>query len=398
MIKNIISTIHFVNLTTFVNKIMIEIYGVVFSLLDFILMAAFGLFLFIQLFYFILKAIFISSGRKNNNNPSYPSISLIIPSRNYEEELKVILPELLNQDYPEFQVVVVNDCSSDGTEWYLSNLKLEYSNLKTTRILQETDFPNALALSVGIRAASHEWMIFLNPLCIIPGKNWLKSYAEHFLPTREAIFGYVNLSSCKGSMRGMFRYENFNSFILSGAARYLGLSMPITDLNIAYKRSPFLDKKGFAAVLESPFCENELYLNEISTSRNSFYILNKEASIGFTDEVGWYDFVNFKKKQLLLKQKFTVGQRLYLWINAISRTAFDVLAIILVIISQWRLWIAGIWLFKNVLELIWGIIAMKRLGEKNLVPWIGFFKSFSPFINSLVFFNQLFIGNKRRWK
>jgi poly-beta-1,6-N-acetyl-D-glucosamine synthase len=397
MIKNIISTFHFVNLTSFVNSTMIEIYGLEFSLLELILIAAFSIFLLIQLFYFIIKAVFISGNRKKKDNTAYPPVSLIICSRNYEEELKIILPELLNQDYPDFQVVVVNDCSSDGTEWYLSNLKMEYQNLKITRILQETDFPNALALTVGIRAASHDWMIFLNPLCIIPGKNWLKTYADHLLPGKETIYGYVNLSGCKGSMRNMFRYENFNSFILAGAARILGFPMPVTDMNIAYKRTPFLDKKGFAAVLESPFCENELYMNEISTRRNSAFIMNKEASIGHVDEVGWHDFVNFKKKQLLLKQKLTVGQRLYLWINSISRIAFDITTIILVIISPWRLWIAGIWLIKNILELIWGTIAMRRLGEKNLVPWIGFFKSFSPFINSIVFFNQLFNG-KRRWK
>lgn len=397
MIKNIISTFHFVNLTSFVNNTMIEIYGLAFSLLELILIAAFSLFLAVQLFYFIIKAAFISGNRKKKNDNTYPPVSLIICSRNYEEELKVILPELLNQDYPDFQVVVVNDCSSDGTEWYLSNLKLEYSNLKITRILQETDFPNALALSVGIRAATNDWMIFLNPLCVIPGRNWLKTYADYLLPGKESLFGYVNLSGCKGSMHNMFRYENFNSFILAGSARILGLPMPVSDMNIAYKRAPFLDKKGFAAVLESPFCENELYMNEISTRRNSTFIMNKEASIGHVDEVGWHDFVNFKKKQLLLKQKFTVGQRLYLWINSFSRIAFDITAIVLVIISPWRLWIAGVWLFKNILELIWGTIAARRLGEKNLFPWIGFFKSFSPLINSIVFFNQLFNG-KRKWK
>jgi glycosyltransferase involved in cell wall biosynthesis len=398
MIKNIIITIQFVNLTSFVNKTMIEIYGIAFSIAELVLMAAFGVLLFIQLFYFVLKASFISGGKKKNPEISYPPVSIIVPSRNFEEELKVILPDLLTQDYPDFQVVVVNDCSSDGTEWYLSNLKLEYANLKTTHIIQETDFPNALALTLGIRAAACEWMIFLNPLCVIPGKNWLKNYVEHFTPEKEAVFGYVNFSASKGSMHQMIRLENFNSYILSGSARKLGLTMPVNDLNIAYKRTPFLDRKGFAAVLESPFCENELYLKEIATRRNSVYIMNNKASIGYADEFKWHDFVNFKKKQLLLKQKFTVGQRLYLWIETSSRIAFDILAIILVFLSQWRFWIIGIWLFKNTLELIWGIHAMRRLGEKKLFPRMGIFKTFAPIINSLVFFNQLFIGNKRRWK
>jgi len=233
---------------------MIEIYEVVFSLPELILLAGFAILLLIQLFYFVLKAVFILSGRKKIADPVYPPVSVIITSRNYEEELKKIIPVLLTQDYPDFQIVVVDDCSSDGTEWYLSNLKIEYGNLKTTRIIQETDFPNALALTVGIRAASNDWMIFLNPLCLIPDKNWLKSYAEHLQPAKEAVFGYVNFSTCKGWMHHLIHCDIFNSFLLSGSGRYLGLPMPVADINLAYRRGRFLERKGFAAVLESTFC------------------------------------------------------------------------------------------------------------------------------------------------
>jgi poly-beta-1,6-N-acetyl-D-glucosamine synthase len=377
---------------------MIEIYGVIFNIRDLILLSLLGLALLVQLFYLLLIAIFVLNGRKKDNSIHYPSVSVILTSRNYEDNLKKILPELLEQDYPDYQIVVVNDCSTDGTEWYLSGLKLQYPHLKTTRIIQETDFPNALAISVGIRAASKEWMIFLNPLCIIPDKNWLKSYAENLSPEKEVIYGYVNFSMCKGSMQSLLRFEIFDSFILYGTARLLGIPMPILDVNIAYKREEFLERRGFAAVLESPFRENELYMNKISTRNNSTYILKKSASVEYSDDANWSDFMNFKRKQLLLKQKFTVGQRLYLGLNANSRLAFNILMIILVIISPLRLWIAGSWLFKNIIEMTFGIVGMRRLGEKNLFPGVSLYKSVSPLINSLVLLNQLFIGNRRKWK
>jgi poly-beta-1,6-N-acetyl-D-glucosamine synthase len=377
---------------------MIEIYGIFFSILDLTLLLLFGLALLVQLFYLLLIAIFVLKGRKKVISNHYPPISVILTSRNYEDNLKKILPDLLEQDYPDYQIVVVNDCSTDGTEWYLTGLKLQYMHLKTTRIIQETDFPNALAITVGIRAASKEWLIFLNPLCVIPGKNWLKSYAENLEPDKEVVYGYVNFSKCEGSMQKLFRFEMFDTFNLYGASRYIGIPMPILDINIAYKREEFLERRGFAAVLESPFRENELYMNKISTPGNSTYIVEKSPSIGYSDEANWHDLMNFKKKQLLLKQKFTVGQRFYLWLNANSRLTFDILMIIMVILSPLRLWIAGVWLFKNIVEVILGIIGMKRLGEKNLFPGICLFKSFSPVINSIFFLNQQVIGNRRKWK
>ena len=377
---------------------MIEISGFTFSVAELALLFGFVLMFFIQLFYQILMAHFTISGKKKDKPVGYPSFSIIVPSRNYEENLRELLPSLLEQDYPDFEVVVVDDCSFDGTEWYLTELKLQSNKIKTSRIIQETDFPNALAITIGIRAASKEWLVFLNPLCRVADKNWLKAFAEELNPKTEAAFGFVNYTDSNGSMRKYVRYENFDSFILYGSARYLGLSMPITDMNIAYKREQFLSRRGFAAVLDSPFSENELYLNKISNRTNSVYLLNKPTAVSYVGDTDWYDGMNFKKKQLLLKKKFTVGQSAFLWIYTISRLLFDISMIVLLILSPWRLWVAGIWLVKIIHELIWGIVATKRLEEKNLFPWLLIYRSILPLFNTIISLNQLFTGQKRKWK
>ncbi len=377
---------------------MIEISGFSFSIVELVLLCAFALMFFIQLFYQWLMAIFILSAKKKAVHDEIPSISVIVPSRNYEENLRELIPALLEQDYPDFEVVVVDDCSLDGTEWYLSELKFQSGRLKTSHIIQETDFPNALAITIGIRAATKDWVIFLNPLCRVPGKDWLKSFADELHPGTEAAFGFVKYSNRNGSMQKFVRYENFDSFILYGSARYLGLPMPVSDMNIGYKREQFLKRRGFAAVLDSPFSENELYLNKISGRRNSVYLLNQSAAVTYTGETDWYDGMNFKKKQLLLKRKFTFGQSVFLWINTISRIVFDLTMIALLILSPWRIWVAAIWMFKIIHELVWGIIAMKRLGERKLFPGLVLFRSLIPLVNGIISLNQLFTGHKRKWK
>lgn len=385
-------------LGTFVDIIMIEISGFSFSVAELVLLFGFVLTFFIQLFYQLLIAAFSLSGKKKVVQTDYPSVSIIVPSRNYEENLRELIPTLLQQDYPNFEVVVVDDCSSDGTEWYLTELKLQSNKLKTSRIVQETDFPNALAITIGVRAASKEWLVFLNPLCRVGGNDWLKSFATALHPKTEAVFGFVKYINRNGSMQKFFRYENFDSFILYGSARYLGLPMPITDMNIAYKREQFLSRKGFAVVLDTRFSENELYLNKISNRENSIYLLNRSSAVSYLGDTDWSDGINFKKKQLLLRRKFTVSQGTYLWTNIISRLVFDISMIALMILSPWRLWVAGIWLFKIIHELIWGIVGMKRLGERNLFPGLIFLRSIVPLFNGIISLNQLFTGQKRKWK
>ena len=377
---------------------MIEISGFSFGGLEFGLLIGFVLTFFIQLFYHVLTAAFSLSGKNKEKQSDFPSISIIVPSRNYEENLRELIPALLEQDYPDFEVVVVDDCSSDGTEWYLAGLKLESEKLKTSRIVQETDFPNALVITIGVRAASKDWMIFLNPLCRVGGDQWLKSFASAISPKKDAVYGFVKYANHAGSMNKFFRYENFDSFLLYGSARYLGLPMPISDLNIAYKREQFLNLKGFAAVLDARFSENELFINKISNRKNTAFLLNRTSGINYLGETGWHDGMNFKKKQLQLKRKFSFGQNIYLWISTLSRLVFDASTIALLIVSPWRLYIAGIWLFKILHELIWGIVVMRRLGENNLFPGLLVLRSTVPFVNGVLSVKQLFTRKRRKWK
>jgi glycosyltransferase involved in cell wall biosynthesis len=377
---------------------MIEISGFSFGVPEFWLLIAFGTTFLVQFFYQVLVITFTLSGKKNSRQEDSPSISIIITSRNYEENLRSLIPSLLDQDYPDFEVVVVDDCSSDGSEWYLTELKLESAKLKTSRILQETDFPNALAITIGIRAATKDWLIFLNPLCSVKGKDWLRSFSNVIQPETEAVFGFVKYTNGTGSMRKFFRYENFDSFLLYGSASYLGLPMPVNDMNIAYKREEFLKRRGFAAVLDTPFSENELYLNKISNRKNTVYLLDPTSAVYYDGEMNWYDGVNYKKKQLMLRRKFSFGQIIFLSVNTISRMVFDISMVALLILSPWRIWVAAIWLFKILHEMVWGIVGMKRLKEKNLFPGLVFLRSVLPLFNGLLFVNQFITGSKRKWK
>ena len=168
-------------------------------------------------------------------------------------------------------------------------------------------------------------------------------------------------------------------------------------MNIAYKREQFLNLKGFAGVLDSRFSENELYINKLSNRKNTTFLFDRSTVVSYSGDTQWQDGINFKKKQLLIKKKFTFGQKLYLRINVFSRLIFDASMIALLILSPWRFWIAGIWLFKIINELIWGIVALNRIGEKKLFPGLLVMRSAVIFYNSYLSFKQLFKRKKRKW-
>ncbi|MCK9638623.1 MAG: glycosyltransferase [Prolixibacteraceae bacterium] len=376
----------------------VEFGGFQFSIEEFIGLVVFGLSFLVQLFYLILLIKFIFSGKQKNKEPNLPSISIVVTSRNYLEQLRELLPTLLTQDYPDFEIVVVDDCSTDGTDWLLAELKISHGNLKTTKIIQETDFPNALAITIGVRASSKVWLVFLSPLCRIPDNQWLRDYAQRLEPDKEVSIGYMHFNQATGNYKSWLRFENFTSFLLSGAGQACGLAMPVFEYNMAYRRETFLDLRGFAAVLDSPFSENELFINKIGNRKNTVVLNNKTTPVAFTGETEWIDLVEFKKKQLMLRRKFSAGQRFFRTLNLISRLTLTASLILLLIVSPLLYWILGIWGFLLLFEMTWIGVATKKVGEKNFLPMLLIYKAFLPFINIYFVIVQLFTGQKRKWK
>jgi len=68
---------------------------------------------FIQLMYIFFFYVKLIRHKKKEVNTKLPGLTVIVCARNEEDNLFKNLPAILNQDYPEFEVIVVNDQSAD---------------------------------------------------------------------------------------------------------------------------------------------------------------------------------------------------------------------------------------------------------------------------------------------
>ena len=69
-------------------------------------------------------------------------ISVIISARNEAKNLRKYLPGILTQNYPDFEVVVINDCSFDDSDLILEEFKAQYAHLKVVTITEHDRFKN----------------------------------------------------------------------------------------------------------------------------------------------------------------------------------------------------------------------------------------------------------------
>lgn len=121
-----------------------------------------------------------------------PPLSVVICARNEADNLSKFLPAVLDQDYPSFEVVVVNDCSEDNSFDVLGGMMKKYPFLKVSTIQKDPGFAHTkkLAMLIGIKAAKNDLLVFTDADCQPVSRTWLRHVASAAAGKAELIIGY----------------------------------------------------------------------------------------------------------------------------------------------------------------------------------------------------------------
>lgn len=171
----------------------------IFNEVEIIALSLFFLFLLVQLFFYFnyYKKPYSYARKIDGDNyqvlQSNPKVSVIISSENEAVELSKNLPAILSQDYPDFEVIVVNDGSTDETEELLLSLKLHNPHLYHTYLPYSPDKKfgrKKLAYTIGIKAAKGDVLLFTEPHSRPISDKWISSMVNELSDTKEIVLGY----------------------------------------------------------------------------------------------------------------------------------------------------------------------------------------------------------------
>lgn len=213
-----------------------------------------------------------------------PPVSVIVYTCNDSDNLAQMLPNILNQQYPsDFEVIVVNDGASESTKDIVSALSATFPNLYLTYTPDDSRFLSRkkLALTLGIKAARHDYVVITKSSCRIDSLNWLKSMAQHFANGKDVVIGHASYSPADDKAFGT-RSRAFNAAVDAtthlaaaiGAHPYRGF-----DANIAYSRKLFFDNRGFSNSLNLKFGDDDIFISEIATPSNTAVELSPDAHV-----------------------------------------------------------------------------------------------------------------------
>lgn len=260
--------------------------------------------------------------QKNKSEGSPPSISIIIAARNELENLKKLIPLLLNQDYERYDIVIALDRCEDQSLEYLQNQNSE--KLKFIDILKvPADWnPKKFALNNAIEKSESEWLVFTDADCYPVSNDWLACLSKQIGSQTEIVLGLSPYLSNTSFLSQFIRFEAFMTAFqyISKALRgeaYMGVGR-----NMAIKRSAFVNAGGYQSIKSIKGGDDDLIIQEIGNSSNTSVALGKGSLMISYPEKTWKAYFNQKIRHLSVGMRYKLRDQLLLSVFHVSYLSF----------------------------------------------------------------------------
>lgn len=327
-------------------------------------------------------------------------ISVIICARNEAKNLKQYLSSVLNQNYPNFEVIVVNDCSSDKSDEVLRVFQKEYPQLKVVKIDEHPRYKTAkkFAVTLGIKASSHEVLVFTDADCKPQTNEWLSLIASNYADSDvEIVLAYSPYLKRKGFLNKLIRYETFQtalnyfSFALNGIP-YMGVGR-----NLSYKKSLFFKGKGFASHMHIPSGDDDLFVNQNATIQNIALELRPESHTWSEPKLTWSTYWEQKLRHLGAGKEYKKQHQFNLSLQNISAIGFYIFLGGCLTLKVEPIAVLAIFLLRLFAQIFVFYKPMNSLRTKDLLAWFIIIDPFY-YIYLIAVIIAGFFRKKTTWK
>ncbi|MBI3579022.1 MAG: glycosyltransferase [Ignavibacteriales bacterium] len=337
----------------------------------------FTLFVFFTSYYCIV-VILLAVGLlriKYEKSEEKPFVSIVVAARNEEQSIGRLLEQLTRQTYPSYEIIIVNDRSTDGTATIVQSYRQAHHNLRLIDIdsLNGDMPPKKNALAKGIAASKGVILCFTDADCI-PTLNWTEELVEAFEPSVGLVAGYspydrtlVWTETHKTSLSEelflrFIEYEEFKGAVWSAGAIGWEKGWLCTGRSLAYRKTVYDEVGGFEKIKESISGDDDLFLQLVrrETSWKLRYVVSPESFVPTAPPITFSQFLQQRIRHFSAGKFFSLPMKLFFFLFHFS----NLLLLFALVVG---------FFFDNYVYCLWGFIA------KMAVDTLLFFSADSMF-------------------
>lgn len=325
----------------------------------------------IQLFYYLGIFSGFAFSKPNENNPKKIPVSVIVYAKNQAEEMKQLLPILLNQNYHTFELVLVNNASIDETLEVFKEFASYVPFIKIVDVENNEAFwgSQKYALTLGIKAATHEYLLFLDAKDQLNSPNWIMQMSSYFTLNKTLVMGLTKYPKAKGFFNRFLRFDATFSQVQTLSWSKIGRPFTLQLANIGYKKELYYATNGFMDFMQTREFTNELFVYAAAKEKNTAICEWNEVAIHLPLPENYATYFKEKKKQAQLLSQFSFSQQWIVRFYYFSTFLLYAMALTLLLL-QFQLYIViGLIAFRMALAWLITSRSLKKLDQKDLRRW-----------------------------
>lgn len=301
------------------------------------LLALTGLFVFcavVQVFYhWYFFGRLLRFNFRQEDPANWPPVSVVICARNELPNLQKLIPILLDQYYPQFEVIIIDDRSDDPMYDFMLEQKATHQKVKLVRInyTPENMNPKKFALTMGIKSARFDNLLFTDADCFPQSNHWIRSMARHFVGKEEIVLGYSPYQRKRGILNTLIRFDTFFTAVQYFSFALAGLPYMGVGRNLAYKRSLFMKLKGFYKHMPLNGGDDDLFVNRASSAGNITVCLDEESFTESIPKTTWYEWYRQKTRHLAVGRFYKSHHKVMLGFYALTNFLFYLLLLVVLL-------------------------------------------------------------------
>lgn len=368
-----------------------------FFLFLFFLLNSFIHFIFL-LFFFLRIPFFKIKHPKEEIISKLPPVSIIIAARNESDNLFNNLPYILEQDYPEFEVIVVNHQSIDESYHILNAYKMKYPHLKVVEIEQSRHIRvgKKLPITLGVKSAKYEHLLLTDADCKPDSSKWILQMATSFVYQKDLILGFSPYNFQNSFLNKIIRFDtifiaiNYLSFALAKVP-YMGVGR-----NIGYTKSLFKSVNGFKSHYAISSGDDDLFVQEVSSKADVEIVIHEDSFVTSEPKTTFKEWVFQKTRHFTTSTEYGVIKKLLLGIYPASMIFVLFSFVYLIFDLNYSIILLAIFVFLILIKWLILGFCFKKLRQNELIKWIPILDLIYTILMPIIFYTSDFKNNK--WK
>lgn len=354
----------------------------------------------VQLFYYLGIFSRFAFAKPQTVTPKRIPISVIVCAKNEAEKVRQFVPILAAQDYPDYEIVLIDDASGDETLDIFEEFEKQYSNIRLVKVENNEAFwgNKKFALTLGIKAARKEYLLFTDADCYPVSKDWISNMSSRFTMSKTIVLGYGAYEKVKNSfLNKIIRFD-----AMLGAIQYFSWAkagVPFTGegRNLAYKKEEFFKVNGYIDHMSIRAGEDSLFINQAATKKNTAVCYTPESFTYSEPKKSFKGWFSQKRRDTFTASFFKASHKLQLRLFYLSQLLFIILAVILAVLQYNWMFLVPVVVFRYCITWIVAGYSAAKLKEKDTVYWYPVIEIILIFTQVNVFLSNLF-SKPVHWK